>query len=167
MNIMKKTKRLFLTLVFICSSLILFKPFVVNQLLLRADGYFMYGMYKDALRTYKKVLALDPANTQARDWLGYTYNRMGEIDNAIRTYKKMIEIDPQNIVAYYSLGVIYAKEKEFRAAKGNFLKAISTTSKQREYTGMDYYQASLDMLAVCREKLGEIEKSNPINPTNP
>jgi len=160
MKDIKKSKRLFISFIFVSISLILFRPFIVNQLVARGDGYFGYGMYKDVLREYKKALILDPNNSKIISWLGYAYKCKGDKDNAIKTYKRAIEIDPKNLMAYHDLGIIYAMDKKFELAKECFLKAVSLpglhmVDVREKYA--TYHRRSLEMLSICQEKLGETE----------
>jgi tetratricopeptide (TPR) repeat protein len=159
MDAIPKSKKLFLSFIFICFSLILFRPFVVNQIIARGDGYLGYTMYKDAVREYKKALALDSDNSMVMNWLGYAYECMGDADRAISIYKKAIEIDSEDIIANHDLGMIYAKDKKFEAAKEYFLKASSITQNKQKHPDEEYafyHFASLKMLSICQEKLGEI-----------
>jgi superkiller protein 3 len=166
MNLIEKAKRIFLSIVFMCFSLMLFRPFTVNQLMRRGDGYLGYNMYKDAVREYKKALILSPYNTNIMNWLGYTYQNMGEMEKSISIYKRAIDADPQNIIAYNDLGMIYAKDKKFKAAKGYFLRASSipqNKEKQSDQEYIFYHLGSLSMLSICQEKLGELDAAIKIN----
>lgn len=162
MDDIKKSKKLFISFIFISFSLILFRPFIVNQLVARGDNYFGYGMYNDVFREYKKALILDPNNSKVMSWLGYAYKCKGDKDNAISTYKRAIEIDPKNLMAYHDLGIIYAMDKKFGLAKECFSKAISVpglhmVDVRENYA--TYHHRSLEMLSICQERLGETEEA--------
>ncbi len=161
-----KSKRIFLTFIFVCVSFIMFRPFVVSQMVARGDGYFGYNMLKDAVREYKKVLIIDPDNSNVMNWLGYAYERMGDIDAAISTYKKAIEADPKDIIALHDLGMIYMKDKKLKLAKEYFSKVSSIPDDNKRDTDKEhgfYYRASLYTFSVCQEGLGEIDEAIKTN----
>lgn len=166
METIGRSKKVFLSFILICFSLILFRPFIVNQIIARGDGYLGYSMYKDAVREYKKALALDSNNSTVMNWLGYTYQRIGDIDKAISIYKEAIAIDPEDIIAFHDLGMIYAKDKRFEAAKEYFLKVESMAQNKQKHSDEEYFFyhfGSLEMLSICQENLGEINDAIETN----
>ena len=50
----------------------------------------------EAIKHYRKVTELDPADFEARNNLGVAYARKGDLSSAIEEWKRVLEIDPQN-----------------------------------------------------------------------
>jgi len=158
---MEKSVRLrnfVITLIFISCFLILFKPVLVQQIIIRGDGYLGFGMNHDAIRQYKKALFLDSKNIDAKNWLAYAYKRSGQIENAVETYKDSLRLSPNNLIACYELGMIYATKGDFRQAKPYFLKASLISKEDIPVSNEDYdfyHGGSLKMLDTCYKRLGE------------
>ncbi len=166
---MEKTvqvKNFIITFIFILCFFVFFKPFLVRQIIIRGDGYFGFDMFNDAIRQYNKALLLEPKNIEAKNWLAYTYKRAGKPKEAVKTYEDSLRLTPNNIVAYYELGMIYAVKKDFATAKTYFLKA-SSILKEDALTGNEdydfYHRGSLDMLAICQERLREYNEAIKTN----
>ncbi len=160
MNNNNRYKKIFLALITVTLLLASFRSFVADQIRLKGDGYMGYNMVEDAIRQYRKAAILDPANSQIRTRLGYAYKRASDRESAIKAYEKAVELDPQNIVAYHNLGIIHAFSKDIKRAKECFLRASSITYNDKKITKDDYgfyHYASLDMLALYQERLGDIE----------
>lgn len=165
MYIKKRLKNLTFTLLFIALFFVLFRSFLVNQVMLRAGGYLQSGMYKDAARKYRMAAALDPADSQIRSWLGYSYNCAGDKDNAIRAHEEAIRLDSQNIMAHNDLGLIYMMDERYELAKEYFLKGSSITLKDEGDADnyVFYHRNALMMLSICQERLGEIDEAIKTN----
>ena len=67
--------------------------------------------HSKAIEVFRKVLQIDPENSEALNSLGYMYAEDGvHLDEAVRMIRKAIEIDPANGAYYDSLGwALYKK----------------------------------------------------------
>lgn len=149
------------TFCFALVFLTVFKPFIVNQIVIRGDGYIGFGMYGDAIRQYKKALLLSPKAINARNWLAYAYKMSGNGKEALKTYESSLRITPSNIVAYYELGMARALEKDFKEAESYFLKAISISAEDSRIDKEEYdfyHNNCVRMLETCRKRLQENRK---------
>jgi tetratricopeptide (TPR) repeat protein len=61
------------------------------------------GKQQDAVKTYKKVLEINPHEARAYYGLAIIYDDRKEFDKAIEMYKKAIEINPDYSKAYFFL----------------------------------------------------------------
>lgn len=129
---MKKGLNYLITFVFITAAFIVFKPFIIYHLSLRAGDYVGSYLFKDAIRIYERLLFLNPDDNGAWNWLGYSYLQTGNTDKAIKTYKKAIKIDPDNVMALYDLGTIYVDSGDIVAAKGYFSKGAKASQRPGE-----------------------------------
>ena len=81
--------------------------------------------HDEALKCYKRALAIDPNSARAHLYLGWVYQIKGMVDEAISENKKAIGIAPNNKGFRNSLGSIYLKEGMLDEAISEFKKAIA------------------------------------------
>jgi Tfp pilus assembly protein PilF len=63
--------------------------------------------YRDAIRYLANVLADDPKNADALNYLGYSHRKLGDFTNAITYYTRALRIDPDHRGANEYLGEAY------------------------------------------------------------
>lgn len=158
MKELSQMKNYIITVIFISTLFIIFKPLIVQQIIIRGDGYLGFDMHRDAIRQYKKALFLEPKNVEAKNWLAYAYSKAGDRNKAVRTYEDSLRLTPDNIVAHYELGMFYAKEKKYEKAKRHFSKALSIPKEDAVLGGEDYdfyYQSVIKMLKICQDRISK------------
>jgi tetratricopeptide (TPR) repeat protein len=85
--------------------------------------------YDQAEEAFKKVLADDPTNAVALNYLGYMLVDRGvRIEEGLNLIKKALEIDPQNGAYLDSLGWAYFKLGNYELAEENLRKAVERIS---------------------------------------
>jgi tetratricopeptide (TPR) repeat protein len=105
--------------------LILLRPFLVDQMLVRVTSYSADALYGDAVRICKKIIALDGNNVKAWTSLGYAYMDMGQTDMAIAAFEKVLQINPEDRgAASFELGQAYYSQ-------GDYPKAIESFERVR------------------------------------
>jgi len=67
------------------------------------------GLYKEAIRHFKKAAKLVRNFELAYFGLGYCYERLGIHKKALKSFKKVIKINPNNELAHFLLGKILGK----------------------------------------------------------
>jgi tetratricopeptide (TPR) repeat protein len=60
--------------------------------------------YKKAIFFYTNYLGFQPSNTQARNNLGTSYERTGNIEQAVMQWKEILRIEPDHFLAHKNLG---------------------------------------------------------------
>ncbi len=119
-------------------------------------GYFMQvdGQYENALKAYKKAVAIDPTQALTYSGIGWIYlMKLGNVDSTMVWAKKMIFHNPQNAWGYYFLGSAYA-------CRDSLDKAVAAFQKGRE---IDPYHAEiLFRLAHVYRLQGLYNESNRI-----
>ena len=99
--------------------------------------------YDQAEEAFKKVLADDPNNAVALNYLGYMLVDRGvRVEEGLNLVKKAVEIDPQNGAYLDSLGWAYFKLGNYELAEENLRKAaerISNDATIHDHLG-DLYQ---------------------------
>jgi Flp pilus assembly protein TadD len=90
-----------------------------------ASMYERQKKYDLAEDTFKKVLANDPNNAVALNYLGYMLADRGlRLEEALGYIKKAVQLDPQNGAYLDSLGWAYFKLGNYVMAEENLRKAV-------------------------------------------
>lgn len=156
------TKKWLFSLGFVFVLILLTKPFMADQLIQRADAYYCFGLYDDAIRQYKKAILLNRANSDIWVSLGNSFQAEGEVDKAIAAFKYAVKVAPEDRAANFYLGMAFAINKDYKSAVAYFEKVRSLGAEPKEQLlggGFSRYRSSLKMLATCFEKLHEFEKA--------
>ncbi len=149
------------SLVFVIIALFAIKPLIADHLLARAEAYASYGLYNNAIRESQKVIFLDQTNVCAWDVLASSYKSQGDLENAINTYLTAINIDSENRIAYFKVAMLFALEESYNQAIAHFEQVRAFGPETPEMFASDpfsYYRSSLDMLALCYERTGKLDK---------
>jgi tetratricopeptide (TPR) repeat protein len=94
---------------------------------------FQYGamlerqsQHREAERVFREVLAKDPANGPALNYLGYTLvERTGRLDEGVALIKRAVALDPHNGAYLDSLGWAYFKLNQLDLAEQNLKVAAA------------------------------------------
>lgn len=109
----------------------------------RGAGYERQKKYELAEETFRKVLAMDPQNAAALNYLGYMLaDRSARLEEALTLIKKAVALDPTNGAYLDSLGWAYFKLGKYDLAEENLTKAsqrIQTDPTVQDHLG-DLYQ---------------------------
>jgi tetratricopeptide (TPR) repeat protein len=76
-----------------------------------------------AIKSFLRVIQLDPNNTQAYMWLGDAYSAIGDLTNAMKAYNKAASDASIEAQARIRLGNIYQKQDKLEEAEKQFNKA--------------------------------------------
>ncbi|HUN89645.1 MAG TPA: tetratricopeptide repeat protein [Terriglobales bacterium] len=108
-----------------------------------ASMYERQKKYDEAEETFKHVIAQDPSNAVALNYLGYMLADRGvRLDEAMGYIKKAIALDPQNGAYLDSLGWAYFRMGNYELAEENLRKALERVNNDPtvlEHMG-DLYQ---------------------------
>ena len=123
--------------------------------------------YDQAEEAFKRVLANDPTNAVALNYLGYMLVDRGvRVEEGLNLIKKAVELDPQNGAYLDSLGWAYFKLGNYELAEENLRKAVERISNDatiHQHLG-DLYQKTgrLKLAAAHWERaLDEWNKTVP------
>jgi predicted Zn-dependent protease len=110
---------------------------------LRGSTYERQKKYDPAEEMFRKVLAGDPQNATALNYLGYMLADRGvKLDEALGMIKKAVDLDPANGAYLDSLGWAYFKLGKYESAEDTLIKAsqrIGTDPTVQDHLG-DLYQ---------------------------
>jgi tetratricopeptide (TPR) repeat protein len=135
---------------------------MADHLIKRADAYYSFGFYDDAIRQYKKAVLLNRADSDAWISLGNSFKAKKEVNKAIAAFREAVKVSPEDKAANFNLGMALAMSRDYNSAIVYFEKVRSfgaESKEQRLFDGFSYYRSSLKMLAICFEKLQQFEKA--------
>ena len=100
--------------------------------------------YDLAEEQFKKVLAVDPLNASASNYLGYMLADRGvRLEESVKYIQKALELEPNNGAYLDSLGWAYYKMNRFDLAEGPLEKAahlITDDPTVQEHLGRVYFR---------------------------
>jgi tetratricopeptide (TPR) repeat protein len=124
--------------------------------------------YDLAEERFKQVLANDPHNAMALNYLGYMLADRGiRLEEAVGYLKKALDIDPQNAAYLDSIGWAYFKQGNYELAEENLRRAVNKTSNDatlHEHLG-DLYQKTGRLKQAAEHWARAIEEWNKSVPT--
>ncbi len=85
------------------------------------------GNYPEAIKSFKKALALDPVNSEALLGLAITYENAGKTAEAEATYRHAVDLKPNYWAAVNSLGSFYYFNGRLPEAEAMFRKVTELT----------------------------------------
>lgn len=150
------------SIIFIVLAMIALRPLMVNHMISRADAYSAYGMYEDSKRQCNKALLLDNGNSEAWCRLARIYRTEGDRNLAYAAYLRSTQADAANKPAHFELATMYLHDDLHREAIPYFdqVRKLGLDQPQDlQRGGFAYHKASLDMLALCYEKVDDIAKA--------
>jgi tetratricopeptide (TPR) repeat protein len=81
-----------------------------------AEYYTDQKQHENAIKIYKKMIAINPRRAAAYSGLGYVYGLKNDIDKEIEYYKVSLKYDAEDDDAYLSLGKAYEKKGMYQDA---------------------------------------------------
>jgi len=110
--------------------------------------------YEPAEEMFRKVLAADPRDAMALNYLGYMLADRGvRLDEALNLIKKAVQEEPQNGAYLDSLGWAYYKMGNYELAEENLRRAMDHISKDptvHDHMGEVYAKTGRLKLAVAQ-----------------
>ena len=85
--------------------------------------------HENAIKFYKKALAIDHNNTEILNNIGKSLLAINLYDDAIDTLKRSITLDNTNYDTYFNLGIIYFNKGDYNESLRNYKHAIKLNNK--------------------------------------
>jgi tetratricopeptide (TPR) repeat protein len=123
--------------------------------------------YEQAEAAFRKVIADDPDNAGALNYLGYMLaDRNVKLEEAQKMIARAVELDPQNGAYLDSLGWVYYRQDRLEQAEDNLLKAIARMSSDptvHDHLGDVYFKEGKVKEAILQwqSSLNEWKTSPP------
>ena len=90
-----------------------------------AREFFDRGQYREAEKTYEKMLAQAPNNVYILSNLGVVRFRSGKLRLAEESFRKAIEVDPQDSFSRCTLGIVFYQQGKYDEAIDELTKALA------------------------------------------
>ena len=103
------------------------KDYPNEPLLYNISGvcYKAIGQLDDAVKSFKKALAIKPDYTEVNYNLGVTLKELGQLDAAVRCYEKALSINPDHAETHNNLGVTLKELGQLDDAVKCYEKALA------------------------------------------
>ncbi len=86
--------------------------------------------YNEAIKSFQKVVDLNPKNDKAFNNMGIAFYYMGKYEEAIKNYQKVIDLNHEDDIAYNNLGVAFDEVGKYEEAIENYQKTIDLNPKK-------------------------------------
>jgi tetratricopeptide (TPR) repeat protein len=91
-------------------------PMTKETLAIIAQYYLKVKKFDEAIKDYKKIVALEPKKAASYASLGYAYSVRGDTEKAIENYLIAINHDREDDEVYANLGEAYEKKGLYKEA---------------------------------------------------
>jgi TonB family protein len=129
----------------------------IPNLLRSADQAVRNRDYSTCAQILERVVAIDPNYKNAWNYLGWTYNALGQYTKAESALRQAIAANPADPQAYNNLGQALAYQKRYEEAIPQYLKQIEVRPKDpwahanlgRMYIFTKQYQKAVSELEIA------------------
>jgi tetratricopeptide (TPR) repeat protein len=90
---------------------------------------FERAQYREAEKTYERLLAKVPNNLYALSNLGVVRFRAGKLKHAEEAFKKAIAVAPEDAFSHCTLGIVYYSQGKYDEAVNELTKALAINPK--------------------------------------
>ncbi|MEA1936447.1 MAG: tetratricopeptide repeat protein [Thermodesulfobacteriota bacterium] len=95
----------------------------MRELNILAGYYLKIKYYNSAIKTYNKMVKLDPEKAEIYSGLAHIHGLKGNTDKEIEYYKKSLRYDKEDYMLYLNLGDAYEKKKMYGDALREYINA--------------------------------------------
>ena len=135
-----------------------------------ASSYYELGvLYKendnfdDAIKSFKKVIELNPKHSMALYELGIIYEKQKDYNKAIKNYTESLRVK-ESSEAFQNLGVCYLKKSMLKEAYRNLVKAMLLNPNK--YTIYNNLGAVLEKIGNYESAVQMLDIATKLNPKN-
>ena len=93
--------------------------------IMQGNAFYNLGMFKKAIRAYKRALKSNPNADNIHLNLANAYKSLGMLKEAVKSYKYVTHTNPNNAKAHYYLGLAYGKLGMHKQAKNSLNQSIT------------------------------------------
>lgn len=113
---------------------------------LKADYYYQYGVYTEALKIYKAIESVDKENINIKYDLGNCYHKQSDDNNALAYYLEVVGEEPYFRDANDCLYEIYSQKFSFTGNWEYYNLALKYINAQLETDAVAYYYINKGIL---------------------
>jgi tetratricopeptide (TPR) repeat protein len=123
------------------------------------------GAKKRALELYAEIVALDPANLDARATLGNLHAERGDCAAAVAEFEQLVRAHPDHADSWFNLGFLYEQEERLDDAEGCFRRACQLNPQHdRAWYGLGLALIRCGRLGEAVDALKANIKLQPFSP---
>jgi tetratricopeptide (TPR) repeat protein len=115
-----------------CERAILLAPCEVDTYLMCAVFYYRDGKLDDALKTYDRLLEVNPKCDAAHTQRGALRARMGKCEEAVQDFERALTINPKSADALAARGTVRHRSGDLSGAIADYQKAIAIDTNHGE-----------------------------------
>lgn len=123
---------------------------------------FERGNYRDAEKTYEKILAKAPNNLYALSNLGVARFRGGKLKLAEKAFEKAIAVAPEDAFSHCTLGIVYYSQGKYDEAVDALTKALAISPKNA--TAHNYLGITASQKGWQEAAQKELETATALDP---
>lgn len=112
-------------------------------------AYLMKKDYKNAIKTYEKVIKYKEINDQCYTMLGNVYDMNGNPEKAIETYKKGLEVFPESGRLHFEQGTVLQGLKKYNEALASWEEGVEVSPAYPS----NYHSASIFFCKYTDQKI--------------
>lgn len=90
----------------------------------RGGAAMSANRFDDAVASYRQLVALDPSDPLAYEYLGVALARQGNHDEALKQYEHALQLDQNSVSAHYDMGILLIQEQKEELAIDHFRQAV-------------------------------------------
>ncbi len=113
--------------------------------------------YDEAVVIYKKIQAVEPANSYALYNLGVSYFKTERYEEALGVLKQSIEINPEDMMTRFQLASVYDKMGKYEEAVAEYARVAASGSDREEVKNARDRLDTLKRYVEVKEGSGRIE----------
>ena len=98
---------------------------IAQRDILAAANYLKRGDNENALKQFKRALAVDPKNSTALTYIGNINLSLNRNAEAIKSFKQLVTVDPSSADSQVKLGNAYLQDKQYAESEKVFRRAAS------------------------------------------
>ncbi len=146
------------------------EPKNLNYRWLKADYYYQYGVYTEALKIYKAIESADKDNINIKYDLGNCYHKQRDDDNALAYYLEVVQQDPYFRGINDCLYEVYSEKFSYTGNWKYYNRALKYVNAQLETDPIAYYYINKGMLLTdgnhYKASIEAYEKAIEVSPDN-
>lgn len=94
-----------------------------------ADAYYNQSLYKEAIATYEKSIALGSSNKTAMAaryyWLGQSYNNSYKRPEALKAYQQSLVMEPAYKWSHWGIASVYYNQAKWKEAADKYTQTLT------------------------------------------
>lgn len=132
---------------------------------LKAQNYYWKEDYKNAVKWFEKLIALNESTLFVHEKLSFCYSRLYEYEKAIEHCLIALKLEPNNATNLYVLGKLYERNDDYKNAEKYILASITLSDipLDSEYMQLGYVY---NLQGKHKEAIAAYTRAAKENPEN-